>query len=266
MHTHFKHLLLRRYLLAFGSLFDSITITRENQSGAETYRQQVPLEYGPKERWLTRLTEDPELLRGVAQVVPRMSYELSNVTYDGSRKLNTLNNLKFASNEEHKLAKMYVGAPYTLNMTLSILTKLQQDGMQIVEQILPFFTPDYTIAVRPLANFSELVDVVPITLQSVSHSDNYEGDFQTRRVIIWTLEFSMKVYFYGPVKNSKRIEEVIVNLYNSPYEDLSAPNANTLPKVTIDVEAYPANQTINNTSTSITSNTTITENFTYDPD
>ena len=139
-------------------------------------------------------------------------------------------------------------------------------GRHIVEQILPFFTPDYTIAVRPLANYPDLVDVVPITLQSVSHSDNYEGDFVTRRVIIWTLEFSMKVFFYGPVKDSKRIEEVIVNLYNSPYEDLSAPNANTLPKVTITVQADPANQTINSTSTTITSNTTITEDFTYEPD
>jgi len=266
MHTHFKHLLLRRYLLAFGSLFDSITITRENETGAETYRQQVPLEYGPKERWLTRLTEDPEFLRGVAQVVPRISYELSNISYDTTRKLNTLNNLKFASNEEHKLAKLYVGVPYTLTISLSILTKLQQDGMQIVEQILPFFTPDYTIAVRPLANYSDLVDIVPITLQSVSHSDNYEGDFITRRAIIWTLDFSMKVFFYGPVKDSKRIEEVIVNLYNSPYEDLSAPNANTLPKVTITVDADPANQVINSTSTTITSNTTITEDFTYEPD
>ena len=152
MHTHFKHLHMRRYLLAFGSLFDDITITRENEDGKEEFRQQVPLEYGPKERWLTHLVQDPDYTKGVGQVVPRMSFEITNLSYDPSRKLNTLDKLKFNSNHAHSLAKLYVGVPYTLTLQLSILVKLQQDGMQIVEQILPFFTPDYTIALRPLDN------------------------------------------------------------------------------------------------------------------
>ena len=194
----------------------------------------------------------------------RSSFEITNLSYDPSRKLNTLDKLKFNSNQAHSLAKLYVGVPYTLTLQLSILVKLQQDGMQIVEQILPFFTPDYTIALRPLDNYPDLIDQVPIVLQSVSHSDNYEDDFIKRRAIIWTLDFSMKVFFYGPIKDTKRIEEVIVNLYNSNYEDLSAPVPDALPKVVIDVQADPPTQNVSTNTTSITSNTTITEYLTAD--
>ena len=235
MDTHFKHLLLRRYLLSFGSLFDNITLTREDTAGDEVYRQIVPIEYGPKERWLTRLTQDPDLKRGVGQVVPRLSYEMSSIAYDTNRKLSTLGKLTYASTSSDNRGRLYVGTPYTLNIGLSILTKLQQDGMQIVEQILPYFTPDYTIAIEPLANYPTLVDVVPIVLQSVSQTDNYEGSFETRRVIVWDLEFSMNVYFYGPVKDKARIKKVIVDLYNSNSDDLSAPNADAAPHMAITV-------------------------------
>lgn len=264
MHTHFKHLHMRRYLLAFGSLFDQMTITRENEDGKEEFRQEVPLEYGPKERWLTHITQDPDYTKGVSIVVPRMSYEMISLTYDPTRKFNTLDKLKFTSNESHKLAKVYVGVPYTMTIRLSILVKLQQDGMQIVEQILPFFTPDYTIALRPLDNYPDLIDQVPIVLQNVMHTDNYEDDFLKRRAIIWTLDFTMKVFFYGPIKDAKRIEEVIVNLYNSSYDDLTAPITNALPKVTIDVQADPPTQNVTSNTTTITSNTTITEYLTAD--
>ena len=261
MNTHFKHLHMRRYLLAFGSLFDDITITREDADSNEAFRQQVPLQYGPKERWLVHLTQDPDYGKGVGQVVPRMSFEMTSLVYDTTRKLNTLDKLKFNSNEAHKLAKLYVGVPYVMNIQLSVLVKLQQDGMQIVEQILPFFTPDYTIAARPLEDYPDLLDQVPIVLQSVSHSDNYEEDFIKRRVIVWTLDFAMKVFFYGPIRQSRRIEEVIVNLYNSPYADLAAPTPDALPKVTIDILADPPTQNVSS-GTAITSNTTITEYLT----
>lgn len=260
MNTYFKHLLMRRYLLAFGTLFDNITITRENATGVEQYRQTVPLEYGPKERWLTRLTQDPDFLQGVAQVVPRMSYELKNLAYDPTRKLNTLQRLSFASDTPHRQDRSYVGVPYTMTIGLSILTKLQQDGMQIVEQILPYFTPNYTIAVHPLAEYDELVDVIPITLSSISHADNYEGDFLTRRAIVWDLEFTMKVNFYGPVKTGKPIEEVFVNVYNSPYPDLQAPPDETLyPRAEIVAMLDPYDQPLDANTSTITSTTTVTE-------
>lgn len=262
MNTHFKHLLMRRYLLAFGSLFDSMTITREDATGAEKYRQMVPLEYGPKERWLTRLTQDPDFTQSVAQIVPRMSYELKDIAYDPTRKLNTLNRLTFSGGDSLSRPRTYVGVPYTLTISLTILTKLQQDGMQIVEQILPYFAPNYTIAVRPLADNSDLVDVIPITLGSISHSDNYEGDFLTRRAIIWDLEFTMKVFFYGPVKSGKPIHEVFVNLYNSTYADLQAPPDDTLyprAEITAILDPYDQSITANTTRDELTSTTTVVE-------
>ena len=251
METHFKHLLLRRYLLSFGSLFDNITLTREDNTGDEVYRQVVPLEYGPKERWLTRFTQDPDLTRGVGQIVPRLSYEMSGLSYDGARKLNSLEKLTYVGSSPSDRARLYVGTPYTLGVRLSILTKLQQDGMQIVEQILPYFTPDYPIAVEPLDNYPDLVDVVPITLQSVSQTDNYEGNFETRRIIVWDLDFAMKVYFYGPIRQKARIQKVIVNLYNSNSADLAAPDANTsspqiaitvVPSVSLSASASPSTE------------------------
>ena len=270
MDTHFKHLLLRRYLLSFGSLFDNITLTREDTAGDEVYRQIVPIEYGPKERWLTRLTQDPDLKQGVGQIVPRLSYEMSGIAYDPTRKLNTLEKLTYAASSSDDRGRLYVGTPYTLTIGLSTLTKLQQDGMQIVEQILPYFTPDYTIAIEPLANYPTLVDVVPIVLQSVSQTDNYEGSFETRRVIVWDLEFSMKVYFYGPVKDKARIKKVIVDLYNSSSDDLSAPNANAaapqiaitvVPSVSVSASASPSDAETSVINAREAAVTTIIEDF-----
>ena len=223
MRDFFTHHALRRYLLAFGSLFDDMTVVREDASGVEQQRLVVPIDYGPKERWLYRLTQDPDFTRSVGQVVPRISYEMTGIAYDTTRKLNTLDKLTTASDQERKRARLWVGVPYTLTIELTILTKLQQDGMQLVEQILPYFTPDYSLALRPVAEFPALIDTIPVSLQSVSHSDNYEETFETRRVILWTLDFSMKVYFYGPVRHKKRIEEVFVNLYNSTEDDLRSP-------------------------------------------
>jgi hypothetical protein len=261
MRDFFTHHALRRYLLAFGSLFDDMTVVREDASGEEQQRLVVPIDYGPKERWLYRLTQDPDFTRSVGQVVPRISYEMTGIAYDTTRKLNTLDKLTTTSDQERKQARLWVGVPYTLTIELTILTKLQQDGMQLVEQILPYFTPDYSLALRPVAEFPALVDTIPISLQSVSHSDNYEETFETRRVILWTLDFSMKVYFYGPVRHKKRIEEVFVNLYNSTEDDLRAPLASALPWAEIHVELDPTTQTITPETTldDVTTTTTITE-------
>jgi hypothetical protein len=219
--THFNHSQFRRYLLAFGSLFSRVTLSR-TQGTAEVQRMVVPLDYGPKEKWFVRLTQDRDLGKGVAVILPRMSYELSGVSYDGSRKLNTMNHMSFATDEQRKLARMYVGVPYTLNFELSILTKLQQDGLQIVEQIFPYFTPDLTMALLVIPELG-LTDQVPITITSSTHSDSYEGDFETRRAVVWNLGFSMKVNFYGPRRKQSRIEEIFVDIYNSPLNDLIDP-------------------------------------------
>lgn len=222
MFTFFDHQQLRRYMLAFGSFFDSIAVVRYDMTGKETQRIQVPISYGPKEKWLTHIIQDPDFQQSVAITLPRISYEMTGLSYDGNRHLNSLNQLRFPNGELNKLRRAYVGVPYLLNFNLSILTKFQTDGFQIVEQILPYFTPELTFIIQNVPTLG-ISDQIPITLTSVTETDNYEGDFERRRIIIWSLDFQMKVYFYGPVKSQGRIEEAIIDIYNAPMEGLSEP-------------------------------------------
>ena len=222
MFVTFDHQQLRRYVLAFGSFFDNLFIVRKDITETEKQRICVPIEYGPKEKWLTHIVQDPDFMQAVAIILPRMSFEMTGINYDGSRKVNSLNQLKFPSSTTRQMARTYIGVPYTLSFGLDILVKFQSDGFQIVEQILPYFTPDLTFALQAVPSLG-IVDQVPLTLQSISHTDNYEGDFEKRRIIIWTLGFTMKVFFYGPNRSQGRIEEVLVDIYNTPFADLSDP-------------------------------------------
>lgn len=222
MFTFFDHQQFRRYLLAFGSFFDSIFVVRYDMTGKETQRIQVPIEYGPKEKWLLHIIQDPDFQQSVAITVPRLSYEVTAINYDGNRKLNSLNQLRFPSSELTKLARTYVGVPYILNFNLSALVKFQTDGFQIVEQILPYFTPDLTFVVNNVPELG-IADQIPLTLTNVSATDNYEGDFEKRRIIVWSMDFQMKVYFYGPNKSQGRIEEVMIDVYNAPIASLNEP-------------------------------------------
>lgn len=222
MFSFFHHQQLRRYLLAFGSFFDSIDVRRYDTTGKVVQRIQVPIEYGPKERWLVNITENPDFSRGIGIALPRLSYEMTGIAYDGNRKLNTMNQLRFPNTEQARMARTYVGVPYLLNIQLSALVKFQTDGFQIVEQILPYFTPDLTFVVQNVPELG-IADQIPMTLTNVSSADNYEGDFEKRRVIVWTLDFQLKVYFYGPNKSQGRIEEVIVDVYNAPIASLNEP-------------------------------------------
>lgn len=217
MFTHFNHSQFRRYILAFGKLFSRITLTRADAAGAEVQRFVVPIEFGPKERWYTRLVQDPNFTQGVSQVLPRLGYQMTGLAYDSKRKLNTMNSLSFPHDDMRKRQRMYVGVPYTLTFELAILTKLQQDGYQIVEQILPYFTPDLHLPVLALPNLG-LVDVLPLTLTSVTSSDNYDGDFEHRRHIEWTLTFTWPINIYGPKRAQGRIEEIFVDLYDVPLD------------------------------------------------
>lgn len=287
MFQFFDHQQLRRYLLAFGSFFDSIFVVRYDITGKETQRIQVPIQYGPKEKWLLHIIQDPDFLQSVAITVPRLSYELTSITYDGDRKLASLNQLRFPTgSEQSKLARTYIGVPYILNFNLSGLVKFQTDGFQIVEQIIPYFTPELTFVINNVPELG-IADQIPLRLMNISESDNYEGDFEKRRIIIWSMDFSMKVYFYGPNKSQGRIEEVIVDVYNSPISSLNEPpeyfatqdnlqtlveredgghlvtedtnDVYTVPDVVIDVKADPLDQQAQ--PPDVHANTTITESL-----
>jgi len=230
MFTTFSHNVLRKYVIIFGTLFNDIYVTREDSGvGGHTDTIKIPLSYGPKEKFLSRLEGDPTLTNQVAMVLPRMSFEMTAFQYDAERKRNTLNKIYVQDADPATFSYQYSPVPYNINFRLSIMTKNVIDGTKIVEQILPYFTPAWTPTVQliPEMGASGTFDV-PIILTSVSHEDTYEGDFIQRRALIWTLEFTMKAYVFGPVKKSGLIKFASVNL---PDQGI---NITTTPGLTVD--------------------------------
>ena len=205
---HFYHASVRRFVSAFGSLFNDIKIVRANGSSLR-----VPLAYGPKEKFLARLDEQVDLEGPkVAIKLPRMSFEIMSITYDTQSKLNRNNRILVGE-------KMYYTyAPYNISLSLSIMSKTQDDALQVIEQIIPYFQPDYTVTIKE--SVSELLKTdVPITLSTIDMAEDYEGSFTTRRSIVYTLTFDAKLRFYGPEKKTGVIKKVIVNTYDTDYQD-----------------------------------------------
>ena len=184
--TYFYHQTSRKMVVAFGSLFNNIEVRRTDSSDAVTEVIKIPLSYGPKDKMLTRISSDPNLNPKVALTVPRMGFELLSMTYDSVRKLNTLNrNVKKGTTG---LKKQFNPVPYNWEFSLYIFVKNAEDGTQVLEQILPFFTPEFTVTMNLVSSMEEVRDI-PLVLNSVTSEDTYEGDFATRRSIIWTLSF-----------------------------------------------------------------------------
>jgi len=183
----------RNVVVAFGTLFNNIQLTKKDASGATIQAMKVPLAYGPKQKWLARLTEDPNLAKKVAVTLPRIGFEISGITYDATRKQNKVIKVKKvadgADNEQVKSGFMPV--PYNVEFELFIMSKSSDDALQIVEQILPYFQPEYTVTLRESPDLDIIRDV-PIVLNSISYEDDYEGDFTSRRSVIYTLSFTAK--------------------------------------------------------------------------
>ncbi len=209
--TYFYHQISRKMVVAFGSLFNTIEVRRTDSSDAVTEVIKIPLSYGPKDKMLTRISSDPNLNPKVALTVPRMGFELLSMTYDSVRKLNTLNrNVKKGTTG---LKKQFNPVPYNWEFSLYIFVKNAEDGTQVLEQILPFFTPEFTVTMNLVSSMEEVRDI-PLVLNSVTSEDTYEGDFATRRSIIWTLSFTMKGFLYPDISdNSKVIETVAVDTH-----------------------------------------------------
>lgn len=197
-HT-FYHNTIRRYVILFGTLFNDIHINRVDTGGSVTQTIKVPITYGPKEKMLARLDADPNLNRP-AIVLPRMSFELTDLNYGPTRKLNTIGKIVAANPDDANSAKyQFTPVPYDLNFILSIAVKNADDGTRILEQILPFFTPNWNSTVDLIPELGIKLDI-PIVLNAVSSEDTYEGDFEARRSIVWTLSFTMKGYIFGPTR------------------------------------------------------------------
>ena len=210
----FYHETMRKVVVAFGTIFNNINIVRKNSSGGVVQSMKVPLAYGPKQKFLTRLREDPNLNKKVALTLPRVGFEISGISYDSSRKLNSIQKIKKTNNSEDgkTISSQFMPVPYNMDFELVVMAKSSDDALQIVEQILPFFQPDYTVTLNDNTEMGTTRDV-PIVLTSVSYEDNYEADMITRRAIIYTLSFTAKFYLYGPVTDQKVIKTVQVDQY-----------------------------------------------------
>jgi hypothetical protein len=209
MFEYFYHEVIRKTVISFGTLFNEISIKHTNDSDQTVSTIRVPLAYGPTQKFLARLEQVPDLNKPIQISLPRMSFELVGITYDSSRKSTTTQTfLSGLKSDGSKITKTYLPVPYNLDFELSVFAKLNDDMLQIVEQILPYFQPAYTLTVDLLSTIGEKRDI-PVVLNSVSMSDDYEGDFNTRRSLIYTLRFTAKTYLFGPIASSTVSDDII---------------------------------------------------------
>ena len=214
--NYFYHGTTRAAIGAFGTLFNNITIRRKSQNGKLLDTIRVPIAYGPRPKWIARIDEqrdfnDPKL----AIHLPRMSFEITGITYDSQSKLSrySTGTLRETFNNE-KSTTILQHAPYTINISMSIYAKTQDDGLQVIEQILPAFQPQHTLSLKYVKDIEKSFDM-PITLEDVSFDDEYEGDFTSRRVIVYNLDFTLKVKYFSGTDNKSVIRQVDVDIYDT---------------------------------------------------
>ena len=198
MFEYFYNEILRRTIIGFGTLFNGISIKTDNQE------IRVPLAYGPTQKFLARLTQSPDLNKSTAITLPRMSFEFTGLTYDPARKVTTTQQFTVkdpTTGEESK--KAYMPVPYNMAFELALMCKLNDDALQVTEQILPYFQPAYNLTVNLVGAINEKRDI-PIVLENITMQDDYEGDFTTRRVLLYTMRFTAKTYLCGPVSTATK--------------------------------------------------------------
>jgi hypothetical protein len=212
--THFYNESIRKTIIGFGTLFNNIELQRKDKNGVVKQTIKVPLAYGPTEKFLARVDAEPDLdNRRPTQIqLPRISFEMKGIAYDAGRKLGPTQICRSPKSEDpEKSYSHYLPVPYNLDFELSIISKNNDDAVQILEQILPFFQPHFSVTINMLTETDEKKDI-PIVLNSVNLSDDYEGSFTNRRTIIYTLTFTAKTYIYGPVTTSDVIKKVNVDI------------------------------------------------------
>lgn len=204
MFEYFYHEILRKTVIAFGSLFNDISLKHFDNSGNVKSIIKVPLAYGPTQKFLARLEQSPNLSKPIQMTLPRMSFEFTGLTYDPARKVTTTQFFTAKdANDGTETKKAFMPVPYNMQFELSIMSKLNDDALQIVEQILPYFQPSYNITVELVDAIDEKKDI-PVVLENITMQDDYEGDFTTRRSLIYTLRFTAKIYLFGPVSTVTR--------------------------------------------------------------
>lgn len=212
--NEFYHETIRRYVVVFGTMFNDLVVWRRDTSGNIIKRIKVPISYGPKAMFLTRLQQDPNLSQPSAITLPRMSFQIVGYNFDVNRKLNTVGQIKAPATSSTKNSAIYNPVPYNIDFELSIYCINAEDGTQILEQILPFFTPEWTNTMKLIDDLDLLMDV-PVVLNTIVTTDSYEDSYVNRRSIIHTLSFTMKGYMFGPVKD----KNIILNANTRFYVD-----------------------------------------------
>ena len=207
--TYYYHEIIRKTIISFGTVFNQIGIRH-----SDTGEMQVPLSYGPAQKFLARLEQQADLNKSVQITLPRMSFEMNTIAYDPTRKAGVTQTFK--TSDGTNLKKVYMPVPYNIGFELSIFTKLNDDALQIVEQILPYFQPSFTLTVDLVSSIGEKRDI-PVILDNISFQDDYEGDFSTRRALIYTLNFTAMTYLFGPIAATTDglIRKVQADIYGS---------------------------------------------------
>ena len=212
------HSAIRKYIIMFGNMFNDIDVVRFNSAGDNIQQIRVPIAYGPREKFLAKLRTDPDGRREIAMVLPRLSFELTSMNYAPERVLNRTHKQLGIGGGNNSLRKTFTPAPYDLDMSLYAMFANQEDAVQVVEQILPYFRPEWTNSVKIVPELDTYVDV-PTILNGMTIEDSYDGDFDQRRAIIYTFTFKIKGYLFGPVTNKGIIRRTLVNTFD--------PQANT---------------------------------------
>ena len=210
--TYYYHEILRRTVIAFGTLFNDINVRHTGNNGENLSQIKVPVSYGPRQKFLARIQLQPDLNKATTLSLPRMSFEMTNIQYDSTRKSGITQTFKASDGDN--LKKVFLPVPYNVGFELNILTKQNDDALQIVEQILPFFQPAFNLTVDLVSSIGEKRDI-PMVLDSISFQDDYEGDFATRRALIYTLSFTAKTYLFGPIADTTEglIKKVQIDTY-----------------------------------------------------
>lgn len=204
--------LIRKYVILVGTLMNDINIIRTDSNNNRTAIIKVPVMYAPKDKMLARVIQDPDIDRQTATItLPMISFEMGQMKYDGDRKLNTVGKISYKK-DALEFRYQYNPVPYNFSFRVYIYAKNAEDGTKIIEQILPYFTPDWTTTVKLIPEVEEIKDIA-VVLNNVNYEDNYSGDFKERRAIVWTLDLTLKGYLYGPIKKAPIINFINTNFY-----------------------------------------------------
>lgn len=251
----YYHGAIRKYIIMFGNMFNDIDVTRYNNSGTATQTIRVPIAYGPKEKFLVRLRTDPNLDRDVAIQLPRLAFEITDMSYAPTRTVSKLQKNTAIGSHGDSLRSQFTPVPYDINMSLYGMFANQEDAVQVVEQILPYFRPEWTNSVKLVPSIGQYYDI-PTVLTGLSIEDTYEADFQSRRAIIYTFNFTVKGYIFGPVSNKGVIKRTIVDLASDSVVGTPFNERVTLTPGLLANGSPTANSSASIDTSSITANTT----------